>query len=270
MDGYKINPRDSVIANLAVSREALYGKICDLFDFRKLEPYLIICGLPAKRISVVIKTLTGLQKCIYALDYYGEYNWVIDSERIGSLWRSIYEALGYIGYGYEESRSLTRDIKTYQNIEVGLRYGKTPTNIGISEYYYLKTCDVRLARYIIYKYIPIYYKGRLNIIWAVFDTASEICDDLEDVIEDLFTYNSNRILASIKEKGMKRTYEEYANFLRELERTLDITAIKGSKGNGVINETIYDWAFTRVQYAKRTLSSFFSEGVLNVYKESWF
>lgn len=204
-------------------------KIEDLFETRKLWRWLALRGADAKMREAMRPLLIGIQNSIYLLDEYGESHWQITQGKLDDIWSGIFDAIGEAGAGILHRAEVIKclmELKEYQDIEVALRHGANPARVKISQFYYLKSCDLRLCRTIAMVSIPI---GRPNSSethqWFLHDVCGEICDDLDDMEEDLETWNCNRFMASIGTRGVACTYNEYRSFLEACNsRSLSLAA----------------------------------------------
>lgn len=229
-------------------------KIESLLVDRRIAENLQIFGLNQSDCPWLITKLHQLQRSIYTLDCYGESTWEIQSHVLEKIWDSIYGQLRLFGHDYREARRLTSDIRAYQQIEIQLRDEKLPTEIPIQDFYYLKTCDVRLSRTVIAKITQNPFASVMSEMWDFYDLASEVCDDLTDIYEDSFDFNCNRFMIQREVLGDSETLAEYSGFLDKIEKgTQEI--FKKSEKTGLLEEQqVCRWAFQRVAEARSLLN----------------
>ena len=161
--------------------------------------------------------LMDLQIAIYALDRYFESSWIIQGAELDRLWGRIRKELGVLSDGGGIDEPL-RDIQCYQKVEEGLRHGGAEDLPDLPKYYYLKTCDVRLSRVLLEECAPVTRRAVRLSSWGVYDAASEVMDDVEDLYEDTENFNGNRLLLGIGLRGVEATLDGYNTFLKLLER----------------------------------------------------
>lgn len=229
-------------------------KIEPLFADRRIAENLQIFGLNQSDCPWLITKLHQLQRSIYTLDCYGEATWEIQSHVLEQIWDSIYGQLRLFGHDYREARRLTSDIRAYQQIEIQLRDEKLPTGIPIQDFYYLKTCDVRLSRTVIAKSTQNPFASVMSEMWDFYDLASEVCDDLIDIYEDSFDFNCNRFMIQREILGNSETLAEYSGFLDLIEmRTLEI--LKKSEKTGLLEgKQVCSWALQKVADGRSLLN----------------
>jgi hypothetical protein len=97
--------------------------------------------------------------------------------------------------------------------------------------------------------------------WELFDLASEVCDDLEDISEDLGTFNGNRFLLELSTAGPQPTIDSFHDFelilLRRLESLREKVNLHG------LASVILDWASERLT-GLRTLLSMHVNDVVDI------
>lgn len=196
-------------------------KIKSLFQCRFIEQGLSFAGFSGRQKQQMLNALYLLQSAIYSLDKYGEETWCINGSNLAEYWEKIHQRLDLWGLSSVERSFLLRDMKSYQQVELDLRKRIPPTALPIDRFYYLKTCDVRLGRRLIAIHSPDGDKEELLYpLWACFDLAGEIYDDLTDVTEDMTTFNCNRFLIGYETQGAARTQKEYRQFLCTVEQRM--------------------------------------------------
>jgi hypothetical protein len=182
-----------------------------LFAARRLADFCEVNRVEA--VDEVLQRLTVLQRGIYRLDSVFERNWSVPSGEVASAWSDINDALQSFGVSHSQKPDLTRDLRKYQAVEAKLRSGFQGIP-PLPKYYYLKTCDVRLGRTILSAEMP----GACDLAsWNIADMVCEICDDVEDLDEDLSTYNGNRLLIGFITRGPHHTISMYTRFTGWLE-----------------------------------------------------
>lgn len=192
-------------------------KVVELFEYR-LIPWLI---KKSNLAASFIDQLYVLQTCIYELDKYIEMHWELNPMQISKLWHSVEMLLADFGYRPEHIRELLRSFQIYFDREQNLRAGHFPSYIAIEDFYFHKSCDVKLHRQIIADKAHIEPVTRHD--WEVFDLITEINDDIADLSEDAATFNGNRLLISLNLGDEQATFQEYLSLIRSLkERVLTI------------------------------------------------
>lgn len=234
--------------------EHIRSKIDNLFANRLIVESLYLAHLKQRDRRWLMHGLRGLQESIYNLDFYGESTWEVQTEILSNIWENIYKQLKFFGFNYQEIDRLVNEIKAYQKIEMLLRERRPPTELPISDFYYLKTCDVRLSRKLITIVAQNSLSMSLNPIWDCYDLASEVCDDLIDLWEDSFDFNCNRFLFQGKIFGDFETRREYAQFLdviairaRRLARSTSELGLLGA-------DLIYRWTLKKLDEARILLT----------------
>ncbi len=186
--------------------------------------------------------LMDLQIAIYALDRYFESSWIIQGAELDRLWGRIRKELGVLSDGGGIDEPL-RDIQCYQKVEEGLRHGGAEDLPDLPKYYYLKTCDVRLSRVLLEECAPVTRRAVRLSSWGVYDAASEVMDDVEDLYEDTENFNGNRLLLGIGLRGVEATLDGYNTFLKLLERE----AVRlGRPADRLSEQLPLKWALDRI------------------------
>lgn len=194
----------------------LSSRIDHLFTTRRLPEQIAQVQPPSP--EALMAQLKALQLSIYHLDAYSEAYWQLCRRTIDEFWVGIRQALAQLGEDRESSELLLRDMLDYQELELALRGGAGEPLPSLPRYYHLKTCDVRLARRLINRRAtaPIPSPQRYQDAWELYDRVAELCDDLEDLEEDIGTYNGNRFLLGIGSAGAAPTLDEYRRFVAAL------------------------------------------------------
>ena len=161
-----------------------------------------------------LSSLRDLQLSIYFLDKYFEKTWYVNPNDLKYYWSEIFLSLNKIVPQKENLEYLVRDIRAYQRLEEGIRNLKDFSFINLPQVYHLKTCDVRLARQLIARSANWSLREKHEYLqsWELYDLVSEVCDDLDDLNEDLKTFNGNWILLNISTIGLDTTISAYQNF----------------------------------------------------------
>lgn len=229
-------------------------KTASLLITRRIHEHLrFTCGNDLGTVNALVSSLTSIQQAIYAIDCYGEEVWEIDEVVLRGLWNKVHEQLAFAGVSSEEAEIASRLIVAYQDVEVGMRYGRDPRAIPLNEFYNLKTCDVQMARRIIAGTNMNRYNETLAGLWRVFDVASEVCDDLTDVDEDRLTFNCNRYVLEILHCGSAHASNDYVQMLNALAHESEILARRMS--NDIDGVRLHRWAIERIDQARRLLAT---------------
>lgn len=199
------------------SNTFLSYKTSELLKGRRIEDNLRLAGTSPKAQKQLTVKLSLLQRTIYALDCYGETSWDIEHQVLEVLWQNIYGQLMSWELTLKDAGHLLEDMQAYQQVELQLRKGVLPTSLPLEEFYYLKTCDVRLSR----KLIATSSKGLCTdqqlLLWNCFDIISEVYDDLSDIEEDLFDFNCNRFLFQKSLYGGLCAQHDYEKYLDKIK-----------------------------------------------------
>ena len=196
----------------------LNQKISDLFDYRKLPwlgELLRIHTLPA-----FLNSLMKLQLSIFLYDSELEKSWNPSNEILAKYWKGMEIELNLLGVRNELLADYLFQIRVYADNELSMRHGKKLSDLPIFKFYYYKSCDVRLMRRLLYK------AGSQDDVvsysdWLLFDMITEINDDILDVEEDLSTFNGNRFIWSIREKGWESTLNDYGSAIDAVENAIE-------------------------------------------------
>ncbi len=210
---------------LAAQGSIVQQKTIELFESRRLWDWLLIRGASPYATASIYPYLLAVQESIYKLDQYGETHWAIESSKIDGIWGDI---LASISAGDAKSvvqphvvRSL-EELKAYQNIELALRYDVDPLALPIANFYYLKSCDLRLCRTLAAERLGLLAPPAAELrLWRLHDVSGEIKDDLNDIEEDNSTFNCNRFMISLVKNGIVYTRREYCKFLRRCSLSLE-------------------------------------------------
>lgn len=183
-------------------------KANELYE-KRIAPY-------ARNISVAQKkTIIDFQKLIFSLDHYGEQTEKIDPEILDLFWNKMEKFLDVLTVDRESQTKLLKDMKDYADIEASGRVGKKLSDYDLREFYFKKSCDVRIQRHLI-RYLnqesPISSESEI-----LRDTLEEIEDDVDDIEEDKSTpFNGNRLLEIMDSKDLSKL-NEYFDLLNSLE-----------------------------------------------------
>lgn len=189
-------------------------KIKELFDYRKLTDLLNLSNMAKDK--QFAQQLIDVQYQIYMLDGFLESQWEIHKKDLTAYWDAIEESLRQMGFKKKQISSLVDEIKDYQQIERNCRKDIWPTSVTIKKFYTTKSCDVRLIRHLIYKSHSDLEHLWKEKAWWYYDLITEIHDDVEDLEEDIHTYNGNRFLISILRKGAEKTRADYERYLIDI------------------------------------------------------
>jgi hypothetical protein len=222
---------------------SLYDKIWELFTERLVDENVVFCGLRKLDARSLILKLHRIQLWVYMLDQYGEENWEIDKQVLGRVWAEIHTALNCL-VTRDVARGLVGDIKRYQNIEIGLRCGRSPLTIPLAEFYSMKTCDVRMIRQLIDLNATYRCPKALHEMWRLYDLVSEVLDDLCDIEEDQRTFNCNRFVMELKARGLQATRDNYTTFMYEMCGVADQVLREGGMPYGA--NYVYERTVSRI------------------------
>lgn len=194
----------------------------ELLRERRISDLLLMGGLTVHKSGMVWKALVELQATIFALDHYGETCWEVRPDVLSRLWKSIRNKVGPF-LKTESVREGLAEIQRYQQIELNIRNGVDVNSVEIGDFYSAKCCDVKLARRIALSMIG--DSSREEIMpkpWLLFDLVSEVADDLDDIEEDMSTFNGNRLVASCRNDGVDETVKQYSAFLVQCRDEVEI------------------------------------------------
>lgn len=231
-----------VVSLASEERDFVRVKIEELFAVRRLNHYINFLGISTDCKKKVLENLACLQESIYALDLCGERVWKPDTQVLNFLWEMIFQKLEPWNLSKTKAVFLVKDMKAYQKIEAGLRFGYSPADFPIKEFYYFKACDVRLSRSLIASLPSSHHKNNEKTtidLWNYYDMLGEIYDDVSDIKEDISTFNCNRFLFQCEKQGVSKTKKEYEAFIVNLEARLQ-TAISQISWSPETQQ-IYDW-----------------------------
>lgn len=197
------------------------SKIRSLFDYRLFPVLFELIGEDYDDGSDFIDQLISLQEAIYMLDDKLECNWEISDSDLEQEWGCIRKNLQVIKGDGVDVEDYLKLIKNYQSRELALR---VPNQGGLNndfiEFYYTKSCDVKLIRRLIYEKYPVLYNLVPLEAWDLFDLITEINDDIVDLKEDLPTLNGNQLLYLIYKVGKYDTKEIFTKYLKDIERKI--------------------------------------------------
>lgn len=192
----------------------VFEKIDELFEFRKLKDLYALYPIKGDFYS----RLRKLQFSIYMLDAFLEANWNLDPALARVHWEKMNQHLIEFLNNEKTASKWFAEIRKYEKIESNCRNQKWPTKVEFESFYTTKSCDVRLMRKLIYHSSPDIESIWKEKSWMYFDQITEVHDDIEDLREDLPTYNANRFLISILRKGFPKTIKAYKKGLGEMEK----------------------------------------------------
>jgi hypothetical protein len=198
------------------------AKILDLFRHRHIDWLWARSAQAGHRDAYA--TLMRIQSAIYDLDAYLESHWRLSRQRLESYWQALEGALSGLVPDPADQTRLLEDIRQYQAQELMTRSGGDISLIPLDDFYYYKTCDVRLIRELILRSDPPLRDAIPATCWLAFDRITELEDDIEDQSEDQGTYNVNRYLAAARSLGASRAamaYRTYSDALLEKALGLD-------------------------------------------------
>ena len=201
---------------LLTQDEFIRQKVSDLFRSRRLDCCVDACGYTQRERAHVARLLAKLQYSVYRLDSYGESVWEVQQSRLSELWEEVYRSVQAWHESSHVYEPLLTDLRLYQDVEIGMRNGSSPTEIEIERFYWLKTCDVRLSRGLLAATSVQPGSSDLQSMWNYFDSVAEVLDDLSDLEEDSVTYNCNRFSISCALVGVRLTKNRYLAFLRSI------------------------------------------------------
>lgn len=228
-------------------------KVAALFAGRRIVANMQMGRLDSETQQTLLERLRSLQAAIYRLDRYGESNWKVEEAILRELWQPICDNLRSFYPTDVNVENAVREIRAYQQIEVGLRHGHDPTAIPIHQFYSLKTCDVRLSRRLIVMISGNEVLETLTPFWNFYDLASEVCDDLTDIREDSRDFNCNRFLICRVLLGDEKTGKQYSQFLDLL---LERTVLLWKSSCGSVQpkaRPLFEWTLDAIRRARLLL-----------------
>ena len=225
-------------------------KIRELFTYRKISLVLHESGLDHDH--AFRKELEGLQLKIYLLDAYLESQWDLDPAEISKYWQGITSALTDMHFSVDETEKLVREIRAYEKIERRCRKDRWPISVPFTKFYTTKSCDVRLIRHLIYRAAPALQQVWNEKAWKYYDQATEVLDDIADLMEDLQTYNANRFLVSWLRTGQRKTEKEYRKRLLRIQQKAEKYFQKHPHAAG--HEQLYQWTMEGIEETLQMLN----------------
>jgi hypothetical protein len=239
----------------------LIMKAEELLDARHIRENMQQLQISRKDSLCLMETIRALQRSVYSLDCYGESTWNVDFGQITGLWDSIYRGFIPLKISPDQVKLLVTDMKRYEEIELSLREGKLPTRFPIENFYRLKACDVKMSRKILSFAATSELSPILSRLWDCFDLVSEVHDDLEDVREDLLSYNCNRFIIEGQAIGKIRTNEDYRQFLQAIiERTTEL--LEKAKNSDIAHaHEIGRWVMSKADLSKALLDYYMNVNV---------
>ena len=221
-------------------------KSLELLELRKVDFNIENENILKK--EILFDKINKFQQSIFLLDKFGEETWNIEPSILSRYWKNIYIQFSKL-LPVASNFFLFNDIIKYQAIELNLRKGILPFDISINHFYHLKTCDIRLIRDIIRNISK--HTNQNYSLWNYFDIINEVFDDITDLFEDQSTYNCNRIILSIKEFGIAKTYLQYFDFLQRLQKQI----IFEFNGLDVIDQKfLYNSCLNQISINKKLLT----------------
>ena len=188
-----------------------------LIQDRHIPLFVKYHKLLVKQEHLLLKFLLRLQKLVYKLDEYGERNWQLDSNVIKTKWNNIVRCIVANNFSQQEAESLLQMMNTYMHVEINMRSNKLPTRMSIGDYYELKICDVQLQREIIRKRASFNFNKEYYRLWQLIDIISEVTDDIDDLEEDSFDFNCNRMIISKHFRGTPIIKNDYATYISSIK-----------------------------------------------------
>lgn len=189
-------------------------KARELFRERHIDWSLALAAESGE--PVPADPLLDLQARIYALDDLLERCWQPAPAELDLHWRTIGEAPVLDGMPGTERQALLRGLGDYLQQELSVRRGERLCDIPIGDFYFRKTCDVRLARDLIHRAAPRLETLVPRAAWEPLDRLTEVEDDLADREEDSSTFNGNRLLSAQQHRPIEVWNKEYADYARAL------------------------------------------------------
>lgn len=193
-------------------QKAIDHKSLELYE-KRITPYATNLSASQK------ETILNLQKIIFTLDYYFEHNEVVKPEVLNFFWAQCDKFLADLGISKYLRKEFLKDIKDYAEIETSIRNGKKLAEYDIKQFYFKKSCDVRLQRHLIRWLIQ--QKPTSSEEEITKDILEEIEDDVDDIEEDKLTpLNGNRFLEVIS--GENNRVKEYIIFVDSQDSFKDL------------------------------------------------
>lgn len=200
--------------------DQLSHKIKELFYYRKLPQSISLSKKSQDEVTQnqFLNHLEVLQRKIYELDYVLESSFEVSNETLKLKWKEIYNQLTILGIPVDKHDLYCSDIYRYQKHELSLREGKYILQLPMEQFYYFKSCDVKLIRRLIYER----YSDLHDIIplekWIFFDLITEVNDDVEDIYEDINSINGNRFLLEVQAYGIETAVCSFQAFLSRMDK----------------------------------------------------
>ncbi|SRR5258708_6921155 len=161
------------------------------------------------------KAILELQELVFTIDYYFEHNEKLDPAILKSFFSQAKAFLMNLDIDSLTQDLLLKDMVNYAAVEVSTRQGKKLTEYDIKDFYFLKSCDVRMQRHLIRllnKKPPVSSPEEIDR-----DILEEIEDDIDDISEDRLTpLNGNRFLEAL-DLNDKAKVEEYIILINSLQ-----------------------------------------------------
>jgi hypothetical protein len=164
----------------------------------------------------VANALFRIQLIIFLIDNYYESHWDYKEDEISPLWDEVTLLIRHLGVGENQVKQFLQDIRAYEKVEQQMRKGDTPDSVEIKNFYFLKSCDVRLQRHLA-KFVQAGEVCSSTPVQTDYDILGEILDDIDDMEEDQArdVYNGNRLIFDLK-KNRQAAIDEYKNFISSI------------------------------------------------------
>lgn len=205
------------LAQRGSSVDESHAKIQQLFLQRQLPRFIASAGIDRGDVPPLVRDLASLQRAIYQLDCLGERSWRPAGESLREAWdRIVTEANRF---GSATVATGLSEIRAYQEIERHIRTDIPVSAVDIDLFYAAKTCDVRMMRRLVLSRARHAGDNQfLSAAWDEFDVVSEVCDDMEDLLEDVGTLNGNRLLCAASHTGVSSAVAQYTRYLNYKRR----------------------------------------------------
>lgn len=218
--------------------EGLRKKIIALFEYRRLPWMIEQAQLSLGQKETLYDELLDLQEAIFLYDEILEKSWKPSETELAGQWDRIRAHLTNMDNEKDATDRLLHEIAVYAQNELSMREGRMLSDLPIEEFYYYKSCDVRLMRKLILAHSV---KGEdlpsSLSEWRTFDLITEVNDDLSDLEEDAGTYNGNRFLQCLTLKGPQKAFPEYQTFLEDCVTRIDPNGARGSNQDFIVRSS---------------------------------
>ena len=231
-------------------------KILELFEYRLFPELFKMAGENYDINNSFLQKLIGLQEYIYQLDEKLESDWNLSEEDLYYEWQDIIFGLKDLVGEQADIDSYLHLIRQYQKRELSLRQpGQEEFNADFIQFYYTKSCDVKLIRRLIYERFSVLNNWIGLDDWYYFDLVTEINDDVHDLYEDLHTLNGNRLLYCIYLEGQKSGYDRFVQILQNIKTEIASKPLISTviiDMNAIIEKNILD----TLHQLKKNISNF--------------